>query len=336
MKWKRIFLIALMAILTLTLLMPSAHAEDAGTAEDTFTDHLDSKDEVKWYEFTMAENGDVVIYIRGLQDHWDGYAYHWRCKVYGADRETLITYADVRGYSASTGPTVLSVPDLEAGTYYIQMGGVSYTNPLMTTFTTAPYEISFIRFYHSALAVYDGSGIQTFQKAGTVLWSFDGTKFLKLNDGECLGVLVSSRFGAVVPLLVSTDKEAVEYVISGTGKKVTAGGSWYDEESGIDYFYSDSWDVGSYTDESIEIASLPIPYVNSSSSKAKDAVKWVVNQKEAELKRAEQEKEEEQPKKESVLEGGEGSLLTERIGVIGIVFLGLLGVSSIGAVTRKR
>lgn len=229
---------------------------------EPFLDRLISEDQIQWYAFEMAEPGDAVIFVGGLQEAWDGYAYHWRCTVYEDDLETAISYTDVRGYTENSGESIMSMPDLNAGTYYVQMTSTSSANPFLTSFTTDPYRIHLIRYYHSASSTYDGDGFQTFQKAGDILWAFDGTAFLKLNDGECFGALMESTDGAIVPILISTEAAAVEYVVSATGELITSGESWHHKDSGIDYYYSQCGNIEQYTDRPIKTSSLPILYIN--------------------------------------------------------------------------
>lgn len=340
MKRKHAFLLILLAMLT--LLTPLAYAEDSSAAAvETFEDHLEFNDEVKWYEFEMTEAGGAVIFIEGLQERWDGYTYHWRCKVYEANMESVITYGDVRGYTSQySKATTISLPDLEAGTYYLQMTSVNYTNPLMTTFTSDPYRISLVRSYHSAAAVYDGDGVQAFQQSGAVLWSLDGTKFLKLNDGECLGALTSTSYGAVVPLLVSTDEEAVEYLVTSTGERIGATGPYHDEASGLDYYYSDCRYISQYATETVDTSSLPITYISIGKKGMGSAVESLIAIREAELRRKKAERKE----AENQLTQGESSStkdswLKEHQGtviIIGLVLLGLLILGSIPANKNKR
>lgn len=112
---------------------------------EPFMDRLVSKDQVRWYAFEMTEPGDVTLTVTGLQDHSDGYSYHWNCAIYDENRTSIITSADVSGYSEYSGPSILSVPELETGIYYVRIKSASSSNPFMTTFTTAPYRIQLIR-----------------------------------------------------------------------------------------------------------------------------------------------------------------------------------------------
>lgn len=256
------FLAALVGIWT--LLTPLAYAEEAGgTLEGGLTDHLASREEVKWYSFEMTEPGDAVLMVTGLQDHWDGYTYHWTCVLYAADRESAIAGEHVRGYSQADGPSVLSTPGLSAGTYYVRMTSASSSNPLMASFTEDPYELRLLRYYPSQAAV-TGSyrEIKVFRNAGEVLWAFDGTAFLKLYDGECYGALMENSKGAVVPVLIGSEKTAVEYIVSSTGERVTAGTAWHYEPLGEEgWYYSGGGYIDPYTEAAVDVPSLPMLYV---------------------------------------------------------------------------
>lgn len=259
----------MLCLLTAVLLFTPAYAQGAaGILEDTMTDGLVSEDDVRWYPFEMAGDGDAVIWARGLQDHWDGYAYHWRCAVFAADQETKISEMDVRGYSEVEGPGVMALPNLPAGTYYIRMTSTASGNPFLTTFTTDPYELKLMRVMNDAQPVYAGDGVQTFSKAGEVLWNGDGTVFIKCNDGVCYGALMKSRDGAVVPVLIAEEPGAVEYIVSETGQRVGAQGPWKQECLGIDYYVSDGTHIKRYTQKIYKTDSLPIFYVEKASAAA--------------------------------------------------------------------
>lgn len=233
--------------------------------ENLLTDRLASKSDVKSYPLQMSESGDAVIFVTGLQEAWDGYAYHWRCTVYEDGMETTLASSDVRGYSVNNGPAVISLPDLEAGTYRIQMESAISWNPFLATFTEAPYQIRFIRYYHSTPLPYDGGGVQTFQKADELLWAHDGTGFLKLNDGQCYGALMRTNTSdrTVVPVLFSTDPSSVEYVVSSTGERILAQGPWHCQALDVDYYYSACQSIDRYTGKSPNLSSLPILYVDA-------------------------------------------------------------------------
>ena len=265
----------------LTLLSPLAHARTADAAlEGALTDSLASAEDIKRYSFEMREPGDAVIVATGLQDHWDGYAYHWRCTVYAGDLETAAAQTDVRGYAENYGPSILAVPDLDAGTYYVQMESTSAVNPLMTTFTSDPYQLRVMRYYYTETPEYSDAGFQAFQNAGDLLWAFDGTAFLKLNDGPCVAGLIRSRNGAVVPILISADRAGAEYVNAHTGEKTTGRGPWSYIGSDESYYYSECGDAKPYSDKAVEPASIPSLFVETTST-ASLAAKEILLRKEA-------------------------------------------------------
>lgn len=307
-----------LALCLLALLTPWARAEEAGAASvETFEDHLDTVEDVRRYEFEMAEDGDAVLYIAGLQESWDGYAYHWWCTVYEADMTTVVACTNVSGY---TNPDSYSFPsvitaDLDAGTYYIQMESTSSANPLMTTFTSDPYSITLVKAYHSASVDYSGGGVQSFQNAGDILWAFDGTAFVKLNDGACFMALMDSADGAVVPVLMGTDEASVEYVVSSTGKKIDAAGPWRDEESGTDYYYSERLYVRQYTERAIDTSSLPAAYFQT--HRIGEAAGMICD-----FRRAEAQKKEEPPQAEPA---EKASWISEHKGLIGVFAVVIAG-----------
>lgn len=318
-----------LALCLLALLTPWARAEEAGAASvETFEDHLDTVEDVRRYEFEMAEDGDAVIYVSGLQESWDGYTYHWRCTVYRAGSETAAASADVRGYTSEyDGPSILSAADLDAGTYCIQMESAASANPLMTTFTSDPYSITLVKAYHSASVGYSGGGVQSFQNAGDILWAFDGTSFVKLNDGACFMALMDSADGAVVPVLLGTDEASVEYVVSSTGEKIDAAGPWRDEESGTDYYYSERLYVRRYTEEPMDTSSLPAAYFQT--HRIGEAAGMICD-----FRRAEAQKKEEPPQAEPA---EKASWISEHKGLIGVFAVVIAGgfILAVAAANRS-
>ena len=262
------------------LIFPVSAQEVNGALEDTLTDSLTSQDDIRWYSFTMDEPGDAVLIVTGQQEKWDGYAYHWACGLYDADRETILNQAYVRGYSGDHGPSILSAPGLAAGTYYVRIQ-CNTGNPFLYTFTTEPYEMRLLRYYPSAEPTFRASKqIQSFQNAGDVLWAFDGTAFLKLYDGECWGGLMQSKHGAIVPVLISADERAVEYVVSSTGETVSAWSYRYCKDWDANrYFFSGGGNIASYTDKPVDTSALPMLYADTGSyGNSGDAAEKVFDQ----------------------------------------------------------
>ena len=190
------------------------------------TDNLSNPEEIKQYPVTVAEKGDLMITLAGLQERWDGYTYHWHATLFAEDKTTVITKESVRGYCGIEGyATTLSLPDMEAGTYYLQMTSVAYQNPLMATFTDASYQISITPFYHSVPESPASDKLKTVSKAGEVICKIEDTVYVKLNDGEALAAVCYTSSGKIVPVLVSENREAVAYYCSKDGKTYQSNGS---------------------------------------------------------------------------------------------------------------
>lgn len=258
MRRRWVVFLALLHMIILSV--PSAYAQEVDAVlEDTLTDNLSSEEDVKWYRFEMAEEGDAVLIAGSAQDDVSSF-HHWRCEIYAEDMESMIAYDEVCGYPISTaGKTAgsasfISMPGLARGTYYIRM---AYTEAglLYSYFTSDPYELRLFQYNRATAAEYDGEGIQTFTQAGDLLWAAEGTGFLKLNDGECFMALMKNKNYTIVPVLISTDQAAVECVVSSTGKKITSSGSFHHEDSDTDYYYSNGYGVEQYASTS---HSLPI------------------------------------------------------------------------------
>lgn len=260
-------------LLTATLFLVPAHAQ--GTSEiqsSTFTDNLSSEDEIKWYPFEMEEEGDVFIQVQGLLDRLDG-RYYWRCMVLEADQETVLADLSVLGRSEFYGPDRVALPNLSAGTYYIRMSSIAFANPLLSTFTTDNYELKLVQVSNSAQPVYDGDGVQTFSKAGEILWSKNGTVFVKCNDGVCYGALTRDSDGTIIPVLISEEPDAVEYFVSETGEIVGAGNSpWTQKRTNTDYYISERGYKGNSSQKSSSEKNLPIFYVEKSGAYAAEKI----------------------------------------------------------------
>ncbi len=212
--------------------------ESAPVLVDTqrITDNLSSPEEIKQYPVTVTEKGDLLITVEGLQESWDGYTYHWHATVFAEDKTTVIAKESVRGYCGIEGyATSLSLPDTEAGTYYLQMTSVAYENPLMATFTHASYQISITPFYHSVPESPVSDKIKTVSKAGEVICKIGDTVFVKANDGEAIAAVCHTSSGQMVPVLVSAEQEAVSYFSSEDGEIRGSNGSTTYVE-GTDYY----------------------------------------------------------------------------------------------------
>lgn len=77
--------------------------------------------------------------------------------------------------------------------------------------------------------------IKTLSKGGEVICKIRDTVFVKLNDGEAFAAVCHTSEGQMVPVLVSTDKDAVSYFCSKDGKIYQSNGSTTYVE-GTDYY----------------------------------------------------------------------------------------------------
>lgn len=89
-----------------------------------------------------------------------------------------------------------------------------------------------------------------------------------------------SKHGAIVPVLISADERAVEYVVSSTGETVTAWSYRYCKGWDADrYFFSGGGNVASYTDKPVDVSALPMLYADAGSyGNSGDAAEEVFDQ----------------------------------------------------------
>lgn len=184
---------------------------------EPFLDRLVSKDQVRWYAFEMTEPGDVTLTVTGLQDHWDGYSYHWNCAIYDESRTSIITNADVSGYSVNSEPSILSAPELDAGIYYVRIESASSANPLMTNFTTDPYRIQLTK------AKLGGSQLEETEDDGAETW-------LAENKGKVVFFAVGIVALFIIVNLLRKPSNSVDNSYSSKSSH-TSGGTTYDWKS---------------------------------------------------------------------------------------------------------
>lgn len=201
--------------------------------EDGLTDHLETAEDVKWYSFALPYEGAVLISVQSLQQRWTGYTYYWYATLYASDMETVITGVSVRGADHLT---TLSASDLAAGTYYLKINSVAMGNPLMAGFTDEAYQLSLSTFDYAAKPTYENDRVLVLSSANQFICQLGETYFYKLHDGEAYAALFCNSKGVIVPVLISEQKEAVEFYAS-DGTLVHA----YDyphEYEGKEYYYS--------------------------------------------------------------------------------------------------
>lgn len=203
--------------------------------KDGLTDHLETAEDVKWYSFELSNEGAVLISVQSLQERWTGYTYYWYATLYAADMETVIAGESIRGADYLT---TLSAGDLAPGTYYLKINSVAFNNPLMAGFTNESYQLSLKTFDYAAKPTYEKDRVLVLTSADQFICRLGDTYFYKLNDGEAYAALFYNKKGVIVPVLISEQKEAVEFFAS-DGTLVPAY-EFPHEYEGKKYYYSNS------------------------------------------------------------------------------------------------
>ncbi len=232
---------------TLPAFCAEAEATDSSAAvtlaEGSISDHLESETDKNLYEFEMETSGDAVIGALGLMEE-SVYGYHWKLTVYASDGVTPLASSDVRGYAQPMESFIgvksyayevfISLPELDAGKYFIEMSPLTYTD--------ASYSLTLYKHTDGSTVSYPTAGVQTVSKANETLCVLNDIAFVKMYDGDAYLALQTSRAELVLPVLVSTDPSAVEYMIVSMGRKIRATSSPV-EYNGVTYFYSEINDV---------------------------------------------------------------------------------------------
>lgn len=118
-------------------------------------------------------------------------------------------------------------------------------------------------------------------KADEVICELDGNKFIKLTDGAAYAGLYRNEKGAIVPMLISEDKEAVQYVETATGKTVYA--NFYTYEVGDkEYYFSDGDYVEKYVEGWQSKDDLPVYYTDTQHYTCSDVAKDIIKNRAAE------------------------------------------------------
>lgn len=252
-------------------------AAETPIGDEGVTDHLTDVDDVNWYQITLTEKGMAVIAIQSLQENWNGYTYNWHAAVYAADKKTLIKETGVRGYNYTT---LLATGELEAGDYYLRVGTVSASNPLMAGFTDKDYRVTATIAYASLQIEGSVEQTKTVSKAGEVICAIDGEIFVKLNDGEALVGLYRNPKGAIVPMLVSKEQTAASYMVMSTGV-VAEGWSTPTDEG---YYYSQADSIEAYSEEYRWVTDdLPLFFTDTQSQACADVADAILKQQAIEL-----------------------------------------------------
>ena len=247
--------------------------EETILGDEAIIDHLTDAEDVNWYSFTLTEKGMAVIAIQSLQENWNGYKYNWHAAVYASDKTTLIKEMGVEGYTYTT---VLATGALEAGTYYLRIGAVQSSNPLMAGFTDKNYSITTTIAYASMKNEGPAGKTKTVSKAGEIICAIDGEIFVKCNDGKAVAGLYRNKKGAFVPMLVSKEEAAVSYVVMSTGA-VVEGWSTPTKEG---YYYSQADSIEDYSAERgfYQTDDLPLYFSDTQSCACEDVADDILKQ----------------------------------------------------------
>ena len=184
---------------------------------------------------------------------------------------TVIAEAGVEGYNYTTW---LATGKLAAGDYFLRIGPVASSNPLMAGFTDKDYSVSAII---AATAVQnDGYAGKTkiVSKAGEIICAVDGEVFVKRTDGEALAGLYRNKKGAIVPCLVSKDEAAVSYLVMSTGMVVDGWTTPTDE----DYYYSYGDSIECYVEGYQSNTELPLYFTDVQSQACADTADAILEQ----------------------------------------------------------
>ncbi len=250
MMIKRILpiLTSLVIICCCALPVFSAEETQALTSAESYSDSLSSETEEKWYSFETDKEGDTVIIAKGLKSEADSVKYHWHINVYASDRSTLIAQSDISGfcntdselvYTVNDGQisaegTIITLPKTAIGKYFIQITSVNYIPD--------QYELTVYFHRYQDSVSYGADGIQTVSNSGECLCVLNDIAFIKLTDGEAYMALQKSSGELIMPVLISTDPSAVEYLILSIGKVIKATNSPVDI-NGVTYYYSEINDI---------------------------------------------------------------------------------------------
>ena len=272
---KRLFSCVLLTVLCFALLAGGltavSAAKETPIGDEGVTDHLTDANDVNWYKITLTEKGMAVIAIQSLQENWNGYTYNWHASVYAADKKTLIKETGVEGYNYTT---LLATGELEAGDYYLRIGTVSSSNPLMAGFTDKDYRVSTTIAYASIQNEGPVGKTKTVSKAGEVICAIDGEVFVKRTDGEALAGLYRNKKGAIVPFLVSKEEAAVSYMVMSTGQVVEA----WSTPTKEGYYYSQADSIEAYVEGYRRTEDLPLYFTDTQSQACADVADAILKQ----------------------------------------------------------
>lgn len=281
-------LLTAFAVLMLVLSLPiSIFAEDTEAdatptptdvktiSEENLEDNLEQRGDTNWYRFEMTEKGDAVILFRAKMKGASGYTYNWKATVYSSDMEPIEEDRKLKSFKYLT---VINLKALEAGEYYVHIEE--------TNFDKDPYDIAVVRCYYSKPVTFEHDGVQIFSETNQIIGQIDGTYFIKVGEGTAYGVFHNNKEGALLPLLISEDKNAVSFVVSTTEQVSEASsGSYNIRYNGTTYHYSRANWMDKYSDNNSP-TNAPYHHVSgiSISAEGERFMKHVFNQLEKQEK----------------------------------------------------
>jgi len=228
-----LLLLAVLYSPLLTYAAEASAAQEQTVSDVPITDHLETEGDTRRYFFEFAESGDAAILLRAKQDSWGGYTYYWRIRVYAAGATEPIADQNAKGHNNLT---VVALDNITAGRYVVEVSSPKSGNPLMAGFTTDPYEIAVLSLYDSYDPDFEKDELALFDQQYQVIGKVDGTWFIKTGGGAAYGAFYRNDEGAILPILLSEDENAVSYFISSTGEHVTTSESV--EKDGKTYYYT--------------------------------------------------------------------------------------------------
>ncbi len=238
---RRFFALSLTALLLLFATVLPLYAQDTEIPKDAsllgstpITEHLESEEDVNRHAFEMKEKGDAVICVT-VEGNWSTLHY-WTLSVLASDGQTLLQTVNVKD---GAGATVLPLNALERGTYYVEITATKH-------FSTKDYTLALYTAPSSDLPAGDENTVRWMEQPGAIC-QIDGHSFVKLNSGGAFAALYRNPEGAIVPILISKDKSAVEYVFLTTGDIVKAA-TWDVTIDGETYYFTNADWLDKYTD----------------------------------------------------------------------------------------
>lgn len=237
-----IFFVVLITALSFSLSMSAvAASKKANTSKkyattitaEGITGHLSKESQTRWYTFTTKKAGDALLSFGNTADGI--YSYYWYMTILKSDGKTVIKEGNVEGDGKTTN---ISLPNLEAGKYYVSIARSKGGNPFLIGYTDADYAIHMITADTKRGEV-TGEKVFMVQKKGEILCSLGGRLYIKENDGIAMVAYYTDVSGHTSPILVGETSDAVKYISTGSSEEEQKVCHFqYDDK---DYYYSTMW-----------------------------------------------------------------------------------------------